>query len=45
MFIEDIGLGYIVRKMAAILSWPQYVNLLWPSDTTWRHRSGSTSLR
>ena len=31
-----------VCEMARILSRPQYVNSLWPSDTIWRHKSEST---
>ena len=31
-----------VWKMAAILSWPQCVNSLWPSETVWLHTFGST---
>ena len=35
--MQENAFGNAVPKMAAILSQSQYVNSLWPCDTTWQH--------
>ena len=42
IFIQENAFESDVCETAAILSRPQCVNSLCPSDATWRHRSGST---
>ena len=42
IFIEENAFENAVCEMAAMLSQPQYVNSLWPSDAIWRQRSQST---
>ena len=42
LFIHENASENIVCEMAAILSRGRWVNSLWPSDTIWRQRSGST---
>ena len=39
--IQENALEHVVCKMATILSQPECVNSLGPSDTIWRERSGS----
>ena len=41
-FSQENAIENVVCKMLAILFRPQCVNSLWPSDTIWRQRSGST---
>ena len=42
IFIQQNAFEIVVGKTSAILLGPQYVNLLWPTNAIWWHRSGST---
>ena len=42
ILIEENAFENVVCEITSILSRPQYVNSLWPSDAIWWHRSGST---
>ena len=42
IFIQENAFENGICKMASILPRPHCVNTLWPSDTIWRQRSGST---
>ena len=39
------GLVYITYATSVLRNNSKYINSLWPSDTTWRHRSGSTLIQ